>query len=433
MKDKRDALSADREYGKLTIHQSSLKETDTKVEFEGRIVTNSISDRFTQMSEKALRSYARTASEGNGVPVLREHSPGQPIGRSISGRYDTNDNAVYSKFYIQKGLDLRSGGVFDSGGYSNTDSYISAAKEGTATDLSVGVYVKKMECTRCGEEMKSYSFFGMSFTEDKNGHFPGQRYYVDRKGKQYDAPKRGRKEERVIGTIQEAELAEYSMVTFGAIPGSEIVQNIKDAYSKGLLEEKHMSQLSNRYSVYIKEGEVILPITPNQNRGIIKVNDNILQQQIKDKDELIAKMQTTQNSHSDEVNRLEADKVDLESEVAELRPVKEELDASKTKIEELESEMLEYRSNSHKIQLYNGLVTNAIEDAMYHFRRVNSNASLQQEEEERERLERIDNYDTIKVWADQYRLEAAKKHRRTSNMPAGTSTDPADFDRSRLT
>ena len=144
-------------------------------------------------------------------------------------------------------------------------------------------------------------------------------------------------------------------------------------------------------------------------------------------------MQTTQNAHSDEVNRLEAEKVDLESELAELRPVKEELDQSKTKLEELESEMQEYRSNSHKIQLYNGLVESAIEDAMYHYRRVNTNASLQQEEGERERLQRIDNYDTIKVWADQYRLEAAKKYRQTSNMPSGANTDPADFDHSRLT
>ena len=440
MKDKR-ILDSDtkrsnikREYGKLTLNASSQKETDKRAEFEGRIVTNEVSDRWTQMTEGALRSYARDAGKGNGVPVLREHSPGQPIGRSLSGRYDTTDKAVYSKFYIQKGLNLRSGGIYDSGGYSNTDDYIASAQEGTATDLSVGVYVNDMSCSRCGSEMKSYSFFGMTFTECSNNHYPGQKYYIDRKGKQYDEYKSGRKEVRTIGYINEAELAEFSLVGFGAIPGSEIVQNIKEAYHRGKLEEKHMEQLSNRYSMYFKDGEVILPITARQttkNRSDSKMDQAILEQQLKDKDELIEKMRSTQATHDDELNRLETEKVEFESELDELRPVKNQLDDANAKIDELENEIKEYRVNSHKIELYNKLVTDAVEEAVYHFKRVNTNVTLQQEEDERERLARIDNYDTIKVWGDQYRMDAAKKYRRTKNVPTGT--DPGSFDNDRLT
>ena len=431
MKDRRNS-TIKREYGKLTFNKTPLKETEKRAEFEGRIVTNEVSDRWTQMTERVLRSYARDANKGNGVPVLREHSPGQPIGRSLSGRYDTAEKAVYSKFYIQKGLNLRSGGIYDSGGYSNTDDYIASAKEGTATDLSVGVYVNEMSCSRCGSEMKSYSFFGMTFTECSNNHYPGQKYYVNKDGKESDKPKSGYREQRTIAFIDDAELGEFSMVGFGAIPGSEIVQNIQEAYRSGKLEEKHMEQLSNRYSMYFKDdGNLVLPITvKSRNRSDSKMDQNILEQQLKDKDELIEKMRKTQSGHDDELNRLESEKVEFESELAELRPVKAQLDETNERIEELENEIKEYRINSHKIELYNKLVSDAIEDAVYHFRRTLTNCTLQQEEDERERLERIDNYDTIKVWADQYRMDAAKKYRRTKNMP--NASEPADFDNDRL-
>ena len=161
------------------------------------------------------------------------------------------------------------------------------------------------------------------------------------------------------------------------------------------------------------------------------MDQNVLEQQLKDKDELIAKMRSTQSEHDDELNRLEAEKVEFESELEELRPVKAQLDDSNVRIEELENEIKEYRINSHKIELYNKLVSDAIEDAVYHFRRVQTNCTLQQEEDERERLQRIDNYDTIKVWADQYRMDAAKKYRRTKNVPTGS--DPSSFDNDRLT
>ena len=161
------------------------------------------------------------------------------------------------------------------------------------------------------------------------------------------------------------------------------------------------------------------------------MDQNILEQQLKDKDELIEKMRDTQSAHDEDINRLEAEKQALEAEVSELRLVKNQLDDSNGQLEELENEIKEYRLNSHKIELYNKLVSDAIEDAIYHYRRVHTVCSMQMEEDERERLERIDNYDTIKVWADQYRMDAAKKYRRTKNMP--NASEPADFDNNRLT
>ena len=97
--------------------------------------------------------------------------------------------------------------------------------------------------------MKRYSFFGMSFSEDENGHYPGQTIYVDKKGKEIKEPKKGLREVTITSTINEADLKEFSVVPFGATPGAEIAQNAMRAYKSGKLEDKHRIQLNSEYEM----------------------------------------------------------------------------------------------------------------------------------------------------------------------------------------
>ena len=228
-------------YGKGGKKKKKKKGMSRREEFDGTISNTNLDSYNTQIGEKALRSFARSAREG--VPVLAQHDRNTQIGRSTGGTYSSTEKNVNSQFYIQRDLPL------NGPGYGSSNAYIDAVDEGTMRDLSVGFVPTHETCNYCGLEMKRYSFFGMSFSEDENGHYPGQTIYVDKKGKQTKEPKKGLKEITITSTINEADLKEFSVVPFGATPGAEIAQNAMRAYKSGKMEDKHRIQLNEEYQM----------------------------------------------------------------------------------------------------------------------------------------------------------------------------------------
>lgn len=219
----------------LQIERDSGVESDSSgdlVEFEGVISDNTLDSHYTRMAPSALRSYAKDASKE--VPVLPEHNRrGQPIGRSISGKYNQKSKKVSAKFYVQRGLEL------SEAGYANTDSYISAMQAGTARDLSIGARVNKMTCDTCTKEMKPDPFFGWLFPLCEKGHFPGRKIKDEETGKVTT----------VTASITDANLSEFSVVSVGANKNTQVIQKIEEAAKKGVLTNEHLERLQVTYNI----------------------------------------------------------------------------------------------------------------------------------------------------------------------------------------
>ena len=242
--------------------QSGKPQGERRVVFDGIISSGSFDAHYERFGEKALKQLARGARDG--VKILAEHnSRAQPIGKTIGGRFNAESNEVSSKFYIQRGLSLRSG--MNQGGYGNSDDYIAAAEEGTTDNLSIGARVKKETCDYCGEDMKPDPFmqmFGVRMPIDSKGHYPGKTIYVDKDGNEQRKAGEGLTKKLITATIEDTELMEVSVVAFGANPDAQITAELQKAYDDGKLEEKHLAQLNDRYAIKVQVNKLIAGILP---------------------------------------------------------------------------------------------------------------------------------------------------------------------------
>ena len=406
-------------YGGMIIKSDSSSSNDdsesNKREFEGIISNNQVDAGYEQMGERALRSFARSASKG--VKVLGEHNNmSQPIGRSLRGRYDAAEKATYSKFYIQRGLDLRSG--FNGGGYANTDSYIAAAEEGTTTDLSIGAFVDKETCNFCGEDMNRFSFFGMTFIEDKNGHYPGQKIYLDKKGnKTTDVTKRLTKE-RVTATIEEARLVEFSLVAFGAVPDAEIQQDLIKAWQSGKLSEKHLMQLDDRFAIKSSETGLVFPIDPSGwanggARSQIVVPKRIggsdmsveqLERDLAASKELNDNLQKALEDATTELEFAREKIVQLEDYEAQVGQLQDALKQKDDELADLEANNASVKANEYRLRQLDDLLAKERAEAMHQYVRANPTASDKSRDKEEAKLENIQDLDAIRshknLWRD---------------------------------
>ena len=210
-------------------------------EYDGVISNTNLDSYNTHIGVRALKTFAKDARKG--VPVLALHDRNTQIGRSTGGTFSNINKDVTAEFYIQRGLPL------NGPGYANSDAYIDSVDEGTMRDLSVGFVPKQESCDYCGTEMKRYNWFGISLSECENGHYPGQKIFVDKNGKQVSEPKKGLREITITSTINEADLKEFSVVPFGATPGAEVAEKVKRAFQEGAIEEKHRVQLNEEYQI----------------------------------------------------------------------------------------------------------------------------------------------------------------------------------------
>ena len=383
-------------YGKGGKKKKKRKGMSRREEFDGTISNTNLDSYNTHIGENALRSFARSARKG--VPVLAQHDRFTQIGRSTGGTYKSAEKNVSSTFYIQRDLPL------NGPGYGSSNAYIDAVDEGTMRDLSVGFVPTQETCDYCDSEMKRYSFFGMSFSEDENGHYPGQTIYVDKKGKEVKEPKKGLKEITITSTINEAELKEFSVVPFGATPGAEIAQNAMRAYKSGKLEDKHRIQLNEEYQMRfdtrsakplvdeflksigreptkIKNGENRMSIHNEHIQDLIdqavedKNTDQVgaLNQLAEERDEYFTELERLRDQYGDEDGSIDQTFIQLTEQIDELRA-----DASK---------------HSAIVKEHNDMLKIARSEAMRQFdRKANFQASPVEREQAEQTLERTPSY-----------------------------------------
>ena len=392
-------------YAKSGKKKKKKKGMSRRAEYDGVISNTNLDSYNTHIGEKALRTFASDSRKG--VPVLALHDRNTQIGRSTGGRYSNIDKNVSSEFYIQRGLPL------NGPGYATTDAYIDSVDEGTMRDLSVGFVPKLETCDYCDSEMKRYSFFGMSFSECQNGHFPGQTIYVDKKGKEVKEAKKGLREVKITSTIQEADLKEFSVVPFGATPGAEITENVMRAYKEGVLEEKHRIQLNEEYQIRFDT---------RSNKPLI---DKFIQSIKKDKKLGDQRMATTNDYIQDLIERAEeeknTDQVEaLERTVAERDEACEELDRLQERYgdedgdidaafialnETIEQLRADASKKTEVEREYNKILKNAREEAMHQYDRKHKfQASPVEREQTEQQLEDTNSYSAIMMlknaWQD---------------------------------
>ena len=406
----------------LVIKEADVgSDSGDTVEFNGVITNNRLDSGFERMGEGAMRSFARDLKTPKAIKVLPEHNhASQPIGRSLSGSYNPVRKEVTSKFYIQKGLDLRAG--FNGGGYANTDSYIEAASMGTASDLSIGALIDKETCDHCSSEMKRFSFLGMTFIEDSNGHHPGQTIYVDKKGNEFSRPKKGLTKKVITATIEKAQLMEFSLVAFGAVPGAEVQKELIDAWASGELKLKHLEQLNDRFSIKAGSGGLVFPISPQDSaEGAGRKNSSIVVPKSiggsrMDQDRMEEQLEAAQalnEEYKADRDALIADRDALKERVTELEifeeshnEVTEQISQKEEEVKSLKDRLNSVRDNEWKADRYNKLLVRARDAALKQFVRSKADVTDTDREREQARLSTLEDYDTIMEWEGIYKTRA---------------------------
>jgi hypothetical protein len=164
--------------------------------FFGRasISTNKIDAYFTRMRPSSLKNYADEAQTG--VSVLTGHNHySLGVGYSLTGSYTGGANSrVESDFYSIQGL-------------PDTDDAITRIRAGLVRDTSIGFYGGDIVCSICGRSWMDWDCM----------HIPGFSYALD--------PKDANSEKvTAIGDVENAHLAEYSLVFDGATPGAGLLK-----------------------------------------------------------------------------------------------------------------------------------------------------------------------------------------------------------------
>ena len=429
-------MAVDKKFsGNLKLdNQDKITEDVDFAYFEGYISTDQVSYSYTRQTPATLQGMADKANKG--VPVLPEHQSSAPIGKSLEASYVAEKGATRAKFKIQKGLDIAT-----SEGYSTTDDYISAAKKGTIDNLSAGYYVNKASCDHCKEEMNMYSFFGMTFMECKNNHYPGQKLYIAKDGTEYKKPGKGRTEKRVIANFEDSDLIEFSVVGFGNVPGSEIIQEkAKEAYHKNLLQEKHLVQLSDRYQINFKGSDPIQPITNRGNNVDIKElqgqleelqNENTeLKKQMADKDDLLLTQKNSIDQHGEEIDEYKAGMIELEDRVKEMEPHEELSQKLQDENAELKKQIDAHKQEGFKIDQFDKMYKDVVEEAVYYFDRM-ADHTPEQVRKEHERLTDLNNHTTLCGYRDEYKTRWAKRYRNTQATRKVSANPDIDYDRLR--
>ena len=406
----------------LINDEIEVSEDDKFYYFEGYAATDQVSGSFMRHTKAALIKFAEKADEG--LPVLAQHQRGAPIGRSYYGRYDENKGAVHVKFRVQKGLKLA-----NQEGFADTDSYGKAAKEGTIDGLSGGYYINEQECDHCDATMEMYNLGPFRFIEDKNGHYPGKKIYLDRRGKEYSKKGPGREEKVIVGRNLDIDPREFSIVDDPNIPGSNIIQQVKEAWDSGLLEQKHLDQLSHRYAFDFNSG--ILPQPINKTDRGVNMTVEELQKQIEDKDHLIQTQKTSIDQHESEIDGYKAQVIDLEKKVEELQPFEDEANELREERDNLQNKVDEYEQDEYKSEQFERMYNDVVEEAIYYYDRT-ADYTPDQVRKEHDRLKNLKNYNTLTGYRDEYKNQWARRYRNNQNLQNASKKDSGiDYDRLR--
>ncbi len=188
-------------------------------------ISNSQWDAYeTRMGKSTLQNYANEAAAG--VAVLTGHNTySDPIGHSLTGKYvgagGNGLSRVESAFYVIP--------------TPSDAERVAKLRAGILRDLSVGFYGGEWLCTICGRDMMDW------WGEDWCPHFLGVAYPGKNEG---DPTQIAR------ATIENAHLAEYSLVYDGATPGC-IVAKARALAEEGRLQARERELVECRYRIQL--------------------------------------------------------------------------------------------------------------------------------------------------------------------------------------
>ena len=229
---------------KIYQRVTSVRQTDQKDEaypnrhyFRAEISNGNLDSYKTIMAPSSLENYANDASAG--VNILDSHNwKTIGVGRTTNGVYDRENNKVEVDFYVLDDLDLT------NQSFANTASLIKAINDGLANDVSIGFVDGKEMCSVCGKNL---------WGADSCDHWPGDKVVIETNGT--DEVK------ECYGHIEDARLAEVSIVYDGATPGAQIISKNKDLietkakriFNNLSIEERQ--QISTRFNIDLSDSD----------------------------------------------------------------------------------------------------------------------------------------------------------------------------------
>lgn len=200
------------------------------------ISSNRLDAYYTRMAASTLRNFALDAEAG--VAFQNSHATWQlGFGRSLTGKFvsagGNGVSRVEADFYTVPNLRLHD---------VSTDDFITGVRAGILADVSVGFHGGECLCDICGNDM---------FRSWDCWHIPGITYLIEQAG--------GIKAEVVCtATIENAHLAEVSVVYDGATPGAAIRKAQMEA-TNGRLNDAQVRLLEQRYRMRLPDRRVIVP------------------------------------------------------------------------------------------------------------------------------------------------------------------------------
>lgn len=434
------------QYIDVRFQESDEKETKTHAYFNARVATDAIAQTKgigagLRFNTKSLRKMARDINTPGKVKVQVGHDQDFAIGKPIKAKYNRSENSTEALFDIQKGLKIQRAGLLSPSGYESSDDYINAIRGGTLDKISAGMYVKKVDCGRCGEQMAPVLLYDWSIGwRDKNGHIADTYIYVNSKGEEFKTKKRGTKEVYIFGYMDEIDTFEFSLVNRGAIPGAEIIKKIEQAYNAGELEDYHLALLAKQDFVTFSNDKLVFD-KPKRSRksftiGGKKTMDRTeqLELELENRDKLIQKMKDTQAEWDVRDAEQEEEIITLTDENNSLKETAKQAEEYKKKIDELEAQATELAANAHKVKLYDNLVEKAVHEAVFQWTRAQGasgrNPNAEAQEKQAEAYRTMGNYEMIMAYADQDRRLAVQKNKVQLNSKADDDkTSNLDFNR----
>ncbi len=206
------------------------------------ISSNRIDAYYTRMMPSSLRNYAADAAAG--VAFQDSHRTDgliRTFGHSLTGRYveDGGEDAAITlaDFYTLRGMDPQ------------IDGFINKARAGITRDVSIGFYGGRIICSICGKDM---------WRDWSCPHIPGIEYEVTSTNEET-----GNEQRRMVlalGLVEDAHLAEVSVVYDGATPGAAILKAQAEA-ERGRIKPEAIRLIEQRYRLRLPDPRITVPGT----------------------------------------------------------------------------------------------------------------------------------------------------------------------------
>ena len=303
-----------------------IKDDPDFASFSGYASTQSLNAYSYSMHISSLRNFVEDAKDGRGLYVNHNIRNGKlEAGQTIGGTLYAKKAKI--EFSILRDLkDI------------NSDDLIRRVEKGVTKGLSVGHKDAEYKCDICSELMERQYYY----IEDKNGHYPGQKYTENGK------------DIIVTATAHNARLNELSIVGIGADPGAKITNKLKQELSDGKISHEaliFMAEFHNLNHNDFYESLGWNDYDPKEYSIPSKGAPIMADLLTKTNEELVERI----TDMTDEINTLKAD--------IEGRPTKESVELLEAEMLTLKQTLTDKEAGIEVDKIYIAIGKEAIEDA----------------------------------------------------------------------